>query len=76
MEEQNSIYHGDAPPTDEQFQFRLPLVSSSILPSSADPEIGDTVLIVKQPTHNLGHMPADFSTLRKQCGQACAWPLR
>jgi len=36
----------------------------------------DTVLIVKQPTHNLGRMPADFSTLRKQCGQACAWPPR
>ena len=39
-----SIYHGDAPPTDEQFQFRLPLVSSTMLPSSADPEIDNVWL--------------------------------
>jgi len=28
------IYHGDAPPTDEQFQFRLPLVFSTMLQKS------------------------------------------
>jgi putative transposase len=32
----------------------------------------DTVLIVKRPSHNLGHMAVDFSTLRKRCGQVCA----
>jgi putative transposase len=56
--------------------FRPTAVRAPNARSSVSLVVRDTVLVVKQPTHNLGRMPADFSTLRKQCGQACAWPLR